>query len=276
VGDSTIEAEHRAFIERRYGRQASELAPLNAGEWSRAYAFSLDGLEVVVRFGAYGEDFAKDEAMAAHGSSRLPIPRVLEIGEVPSGYYAVSVRAQGTPLDDLDEAGLRLVLAALLDALDAIRGIDTSAAEGFGIGHPMGLARVPRGRKRFSISPRIAQASGPTAGGAPSKDLRLGRLPSMQRSGSWNASSVHYPTSVTSSTVTCSTATSSSRVTTSPRYSTGETRSTATTSTMQRGPCTGGRGTQRGTRSTSARNYSRTGSVRAVPRGTPRIDSTAT
>ena len=125
-------AELQDFIRRRYGDRASDLERVGAGEWSQAYAGSLDGEQVVVRFGAHGEDFAKDRLMAAYRSDVLPIPEVLDLGEAPGGFFVVARRAYGHFLDDLDEAGMRAALPALLRALDVTRAIDVSATSGFG------------------------------------------------------------------------------------------------------------------------------------------------
>jgi hygromycin-B 4-O-kinase len=133
-------AEAARFIERRYGGRATGLVPLGAGEWSQAYAFSLDGREMVVRFGAYGEDFEKDRRMARHASAVLPIPEVVETGAAPGGFCAVSRRAHGRFLDELDAEAMLAVLPALLNALDAARSIDLSATTGYGPWRPEGSA----------------------------------------------------------------------------------------------------------------------------------------
>lgn len=120
------------FIAGRYGARAGPLAPLGAGEWSRAYAFTLDGRDMVVRFGVHVSDFSKDRIMGTFASPRLPIPRVLESGEAPEGYFAVSERVRGVLLDALDAAGMRAVLPALLRVLDAVQEIDVADREGYG------------------------------------------------------------------------------------------------------------------------------------------------
>src|SRR6266851_29887 len=130
------EADVRRFIADRYGDRASGLALLGAGEWSRAYAFTLDGQAAVARFGAYGDDFAKDQAMARFSSPDLPIPAVTERGRTAHGCFVISARAFGMLLDELDEAGLRAVLPSLLRALDAIRDIDVAGSTGYGIWVP--------------------------------------------------------------------------------------------------------------------------------------------
>jgi len=158
------------FVADRYGMRAGSVTLLGAGEWSRAYAFALDGRPAVIRFGAYGEDFAKDRIMAGASSAALPIPEFIDMGPAPGGYCAVSVRAYGVALDDLDEPAMRAVLPALLSALDAVRDLVPQATEGFGLwpaGGP-GLAdswatallsidedrsRTPGWRDRLATSP---------------------------------------------------------------------------------------------------------------------------
>lgn len=112
--------------------RAGPLRPLGAGQWSKAYAFTLDGQELVARFGAYVEDFEKDRRMSAYSSPRLPIPEVLEVGELDGEYYTISRRAHGQFLDALDSAGMARVLPAVLAALAEARSIDVSATTGYG------------------------------------------------------------------------------------------------------------------------------------------------
>lgn len=164
------DAEARHFVTRYFGRRAAGLGALGAGEWSRAYAFTLDGREAVIRFGDYPEDFGKDQVMAAHTSAALPIPAVIEIGSANDGYFVVSERAHGEPLNSLDGPGMRAVLPSLLAALDALRAIDVSSTSGYGIWAPDGTgpaaswahallainqetARVPGWRAALAESP---------------------------------------------------------------------------------------------------------------------------
>ncbi len=130
------------FVRARYGRRASAPVELGAGWWSRAHAFTLDGRESVIRFGRYVEDFRKDEIMGSRGSPRLPIPRVLEIGDAPDGYCCVSERAYGKHLDDLDAAGMRRVLPGLLSTLGELARVDPPGP-GYGGFDATGAAPFP-------------------------------------------------------------------------------------------------------------------------------------
>lgn len=64
--------------------------------------------------------------MAAYREKALPVPAVIEIGETDTGFFAVSERAPGQVINDLDAPGMRAVL------LDAIRDIKVSAESGYG------------------------------------------------------------------------------------------------------------------------------------------------
>jgi hygromycin-B 4-O-kinase len=167
---SMTDAEAFRFVARHYGRRAADICPLGAGEWSRAYGFVLDGRDTVIRFGDHVEDFRKDQVMAAYSCAALPIPPVIEIGVAGDGYFAVSQRAPGELLDGLDVAGMRAALPGLLAALDALRDIDVSGTEGYGIWAPDGTgpaaswaqallaisqetARVPGWRAALAASP---------------------------------------------------------------------------------------------------------------------------
>jgi hygromycin-B 4-O-kinase len=139
-GFSQHQAEAQSFVTARYGRRAARLRLIGAGEWSQAYAFTLDGQESVIRFGRYGEDFLKDRVMAAYTTADLPVPAVRETGRAADGYFAVSDRAPGRLLNDLDEAAMRTALPGLLRALDTLRAVEIPGGSGYGIWAPDGTA----------------------------------------------------------------------------------------------------------------------------------------
>lgn len=128
------------FAVTRFAGRLTGLRPLAAGEWSQAYAGRLEGRAVVIRFGRYAKDFAKDRIMGELAAGRLPVPRVLDVGPTPWGHYAVSERARGVMLDDLDEAAMRAALPRLVDALAALRDVGVPGARGFGLWAPDGAA----------------------------------------------------------------------------------------------------------------------------------------
>ena len=95
--------EVQALIDDRFGGRASEVTRLSGGDWSEAYALSLDGTQVVARFGIHGEDYEKDRIASGWASDELPIPKVLELDETKVGFFALSSRARGEFLDELPQ-----------------------------------------------------------------------------------------------------------------------------------------------------------------------------
>ncbi len=112
------------FIAERYGsNRTAHVAELGSGDWSRAFSFSLEGRELVMRFGRYQEDFLKDQKAMGFARTELPIPTVLDIGGAFGGFYVVSERHFGVFLETLDQREWYALLPALLRGLDALRAI---------------------------------------------------------------------------------------------------------------------------------------------------------
>lgn len=131
--------EVEGFLSRRFGVDGGGLQPLQHGEWSHAFAFRRGGRDYVARFGAHVEDFAKDRLVANFAIPALPVPAVLEVGDAFGGFFAISERAFGAFLDDLDEAGMRRTLPALFAALDDARAAELSTSTGCGLWRADGL-----------------------------------------------------------------------------------------------------------------------------------------
>jgi hygromycin-B 4-O-kinase len=129
------DAQAEAFLVERFGASVHAVCSVGHGEWSRAFTYARGAEpaeEYVVRFSAFDEDFAKDRIAAGYASPDLPIPSIVELGQAFGGFYAISPRALGTYLDDLDGPQLRALLPALFRGLDAARCADVSAAVGYG------------------------------------------------------------------------------------------------------------------------------------------------
>ena len=120
------------FLSTGFGCDDNSVEPLGKGVWSKAFAFRRLGRDYVIRFGAHQEDFVKDRLAARYASSALPIPRVVELGDAFGGYYAISERAFGRYIDDVDGAQMRTLLPSLFAALDAARLADLSGTAGYG------------------------------------------------------------------------------------------------------------------------------------------------
>jgi hygromycin-B 4-O-kinase len=122
----------KQFLESHYGQHITALEAIGAGEWSQAFSFSMQGAAYIVRFGAHKEDFEKDQRAALVAPRELGVPRVKEIGEALGGYFAVSERAYGKMLDELEAQKMRQVVPSVFATFDTLRSIDISSTKGYG------------------------------------------------------------------------------------------------------------------------------------------------
>lgn len=127
----TIE-QASAFLAEHVGSDLSPLRPLRQGGWSNAFAFDRASESFVVRFSAYRDDFDKDQYATRWHAPNLPIPEIIQIGEAPGGFHAISRLVPGATMDDLDGPSMQKTLPSLLAMLDALRTTDISNTHGFG------------------------------------------------------------------------------------------------------------------------------------------------
>jgi hygromycin-B 4-O-kinase len=122
----------QTFLATHLGTEPSEVVQIGAGAWSQCFGFSHDGQDFVIRFGKYVSDFQKDQLARTYATPDLPIPKVLEIGRALDGYYAISTRVYGVPLESVSAEQWLALVPAIVAALEAMRTVDLSATEGFG------------------------------------------------------------------------------------------------------------------------------------------------
>ncbi|MCB0013181.1 MAG: phosphotransferase, partial [Anaerolineales bacterium] len=121
-----------AFLATHFDSPIADVQLVGAGAWSRCYGFQLGNDDLVIRFGGYREDFAKDQLAYRYHSAALPIPELLEIGDYEDGFYAISRRAYGQPLEAVTPEEWAKLIPALVDGLEALRTADLANTTGFG------------------------------------------------------------------------------------------------------------------------------------------------
>lgn len=127
----TIDQAH-SFLHDHYQCDPAQVELLGEGAWSRCFGFHHNGQALAIRFGNHVDDFEKDQVAYRYDSVALPIPNVITIGEAFGGYYAVSTRAYGTPLEQLAPADWLATIPAIVAAMETMRTADISDTAGFG------------------------------------------------------------------------------------------------------------------------------------------------
>lgn len=144
-GGLAIDPEQaQRFLREHFHPDASALEEIGAGAWSRCYGFRAGGEALVVRFGYYVDDFQTDLRAYRYNQPGLPVPQVRALGEAFDGYYAVSTRCYGHPLEQLPPSEWQAVISSLVDALESLRSSDLAGTSGFGGWGASGNAPHPR------------------------------------------------------------------------------------------------------------------------------------
>ena len=133
VQEPTVDVKQaQTFLSHHLATEPSEVVQIGEGAWSQCFSFSCDGRDFVIRFGKYVSDYRKDQLAHTYATPDLPIPEVLEIGPALDGYYAISTRVYGVPLESVNTEQWVALVPAVVEALEAMRTADLSATEGFG------------------------------------------------------------------------------------------------------------------------------------------------
>lgn len=97
------------FLKLNFNTNILNVTPLKGGEQSKAYAFSCNNEEFVIRVSRRKIGFEKDKYAALNFSQNTPIPEIVQIGQYQERYYAISKKIQGKPLrkdSDIDSPEL--------------------------------------------------------------------------------------------------------------------------------------------------------------------------
>ncbi|MCU1292942.1 MAG: aph(4)-Ia [Bryobacterales bacterium] len=106
---------------------------MTEGEESQAYRFRSGTRTYVMRINRNKEGFEKD-AFAYERFARpgLPIPEVIEIGQIEEHFFCISENISGVTLQDLQPNELASTLAPTARILDVIAASDLEGISGFG------------------------------------------------------------------------------------------------------------------------------------------------
>ena len=133
------EADARSFLVDALGLAVGNVEVAGEGAWSRCFGYQVDGRDYVVRFGLHVEDFDKDRRSFEWAAPNLPVPEVIDIGSAFDGFYAISTRSFGTPLEQCDARGWTTVVGSLADTIEAMRRVQLPSDSGWGLWSSSGV-----------------------------------------------------------------------------------------------------------------------------------------
>ncbi len=114
----------RNFLLKKYPN-VGEIVAINRGESSKAFSFTTGKDELIIRINESRYGFDKDAFSHKNFSMKLPIPRILEIGDFSEElYYSISECAKGVRMDLLSVEERESAVEDLFRVLDFLHSID--------------------------------------------------------------------------------------------------------------------------------------------------------
>ena len=111
----------------------SGFARIAHGEESQAYCFRIGDKAYIVRLNQSLEGFEKDTfAHRRFARPNLPIPEIIQIGQIDHHFFCISEKMPGVTLQDLSPEELPLVLEPTARVLRAIAESELGGTSGFG------------------------------------------------------------------------------------------------------------------------------------------------
>lgn len=130
------------FLQDKFDKQTVNVIPINEGETSAAFFFTVGDRQYVIRIGGNLEFFEKDRfAGDFFGSSHIPVPRIIALGEFGKDiYYAISKKIEGNLFFSFKGEKFEKLLPNFITTLDAIHNTNIEKYSGYGDWNAKGVA----------------------------------------------------------------------------------------------------------------------------------------
>lgn len=120
------------FLTTRFNEEITNIEVIGKGLWSQSFFFRRANTDYVIRFGSESESYEKDKIASKYSSNNLPIPNITEIGTGLGLYFAISERANGIMVDEVEKADIGKIIPAIFEMLNALREANILATSGYG------------------------------------------------------------------------------------------------------------------------------------------------
>jgi hygromycin-B 4-O-kinase len=128
----TIE-ETAKFLAEYYLREVSNVEGLEGGKHSKAFSYTHDGHDFIIRFNVENRGFLKDKFAFLHFGDKIPIPKIIDLNTYEENmYFCITEKATGETARDQYKREDFSFIPLLYDAIENIAKI---GAPGTGYGY---------------------------------------------------------------------------------------------------------------------------------------------
>ncbi len=155
----------QSFVEQNFNNAASNFQFIAGGESSQAFSFEVADESFVFRVSVsdkevYKKDMYANKYFSLNG---IPVPEVLEIGEMGNGYnFAISKKLPGETLNRLPAGEIAAVTPELVGILDSIHATDVSNTKDYGQWDSEGMGKQNSWKETLLEVDQYVQSSSDT------------------------------------------------------------------------------------------------------------------
>jgi len=122
------------YLKNNFNNNSRIIKEFSGNEVSRAFLFTAQNKEYVVRIDSNVDTFTKDKYAYEHFStSELIIPKTVRLGKIEEGlFYSITEKLEGTPLSELNDIEFKKALPDIALTLRNIHDTDISTTTGYG------------------------------------------------------------------------------------------------------------------------------------------------
>ncbi len=122
------------YLKNNFDDRAEIIKEFSGNEVSRAFLFTAQNREYVVRIDSVDDTFAKDKyAYENFSTPELIIPKTVKLGKIKEElFYSITEKLEGVPLSELNDVELKNALPDIALVLRRIHDTDISKTTGYG------------------------------------------------------------------------------------------------------------------------------------------------
>jgi hygromycin-B 4-O-kinase len=141
------------LLGRHFSAPIHDLERVEGGQVARTFSFGAGSEAFILRFNVQlGANFEKEAFIARLlGASGIPIPPLLHHGRLGELHYAISRKAPGVPVSQLDRADVESLTPAMVEILDAIHAVDVSGTAGYAVAGNDGNGLFPGWKQSLAV-----------------------------------------------------------------------------------------------------------------------------
>lgn len=126
------------ILNRMFDDHVSNVLSIEMGELSKVFSFNVEDQVYVVHFRKNNESLEKADYMYKTYGDRLPIPPVIQLGQIDELFFCISNKAKGTPISSYSVSEQSIISNDVAKQFTNMSKVKIDSSKGYGLITPSG------------------------------------------------------------------------------------------------------------------------------------------